>query len=224
MIAHRLSVHQVVARRPAARRPAARRAFSLIEFMIALTISSTLLAATMAALDASFKSYKATTESASLNLSTRLAMHRLNALIRNGEEFGPFPLNPIATPEVTVNELEFVANRDVDEGTREVWRIEKVAVDAAETARGLGPWKLEAEVTTFDGATEVASFRQTLMYRVTEALFTLEYEPGPRLVKATVDLTVGVREDQADTVHSDLTTPQVRMVSSVRPRRLIGEL
>ncbi|RMD63684.1 MAG: prepilin-type N-terminal cleavage/methylation domain-containing protein, partial [Planctomycetota bacterium] len=41
------------------------RGFSLVEMLLALAISATLLTAALAALDSSFKGYKATTESAS---------------------------------------------------------------------------------------------------------------------------------------------------------------
>ena len=47
---------------PARRRTGARRGFNLIELLVALTITSTLLTATMVALDASFTAYQRTTE------------------------------------------------------------------------------------------------------------------------------------------------------------------
>jgi len=62
--------------------PRRRRGFSLVEVLIALAITGTLLTASLAALDASFKSYKLTTEGASTNVVTRLVMQRLMAMIR----------------------------------------------------------------------------------------------------------------------------------------------
>ncbi|MEM9064266.1 MAG: prepilin-type N-terminal cleavage/methylation domain-containing protein [Planctomycetota bacterium] len=197
-----------------------RRGFSLVEFMIASTISATLLAATMSALDTSYKSYKVATESASLNMSARLAMHRITTLIRNGEEFGPFPTNPIAEPRIETDTLELVAFHDSDSDLREVWTIRLVPATLDETNRGLGPNKLEADVTRFDDSGELASFTQPLVYRVTDARFLLEYDVGPTLRRATVDLTVGERQDRDDGLMSDLEAPQIRMVSSVRPRRI----
>jgi len=197
-----------------------RRGFSLVEFMIATTISATLLAATMSALDTSYKSYKVATESASLNMSARLAMHRLTTLVRNGEEFGPFPANPIAQPRIETDTLEFVAHNDADALVREVWSVSLVPANLDETNRGLGPNKLEATVTRYESANVVATFTQPLVYRVTDCNFLLEYDVGPRLRKATIDLTVGERQDRVDSVISDLETPQIRMVSSVRPRRI----
>ena len=196
------------------------RGFSLVEFMIATTISATLLAATMSALDTSWKSYKAATESASLHMSARLAMHRLTTLIRNGEEFGPFPSNPIAEPRVEGGVLEFVAFNDSDAGVREIWTVRLVGATLDEAGRGLGPNKLEAEVARYQNGTEIASFVQPLIYRVNNANFILDYDVGPRLRKATIDITVGAREDHVDSNVSDFGAAQIRMVSSVRPRRI----
>lgn len=204
-----------------------RRAFSLVELLIAISISSTLLAACVAALDASFKSYQATTESAAINVSTRLTMHRLTSLIRNGDDFGPYPVNPIATPQIVTDNIEFIANTGPT--TRQFWTIQQVA-----DATDLGPFRLDARVETLElnqatGAwTSTAVFNQTLLYQIRQASFTLEYDVGPRLRRATIDLTVGPdgargaqHASTADIgVATDLSTPLIRMVSSVRPRRL----
>ncbi|HZW10885.1 MAG TPA: prepilin-type N-terminal cleavage/methylation domain-containing protein [Phycisphaerales bacterium] len=65
-------------------RGGAARAFSVVELLVALTISSLLLTATLVALDASFKSYKVTTESASSHVVARMVMHRMTTMIRTG--------------------------------------------------------------------------------------------------------------------------------------------
>ncbi len=196
-----------------------RRAFSLVELLIAVTISSTLLAACLAALDASFKSYQATTESAAVNVTTRLTMHRLTSLIRNGDNFGPFPVNPRITPQISVNEIEFLST--LDEDTQQLWQVRRVAQGG-----DLGPYRLEARVESFSRNVETGAwastgvFEQNLLYRVRDAVFTLEYDTSRRLRRATVDLTVGAHDDAADRITTDLQTPLIRMVSSVRPRRL----
>ena len=69
-----------------------RRGFNLIEVLIALAITATLLTATLAALDASFRAYQATTEEVSTQSIGRIVMHRMLTLIRTGTDFGPFPL------------------------------------------------------------------------------------------------------------------------------------
>jgi len=188
--------------------------------MIAITISSTLLAATMSALDTSFKSYKLTTESASINVATRLTMHRVTTLIRNAEEFGPYPSNAIVTPQITSNWIEFRTliqpNSDPSLVITQIWKISREIQSGT-----LGPYRIDAEVTTYQGTTLLSGpITQTVMYRVKDLEFLLEYDVGPRLVRATIDLTVGARQDQVDTIATDLAARQIRMVSTVRPRRL----
>ncbi len=79
--------------RSQSRRPR-RRGFHLIEMLIALGITATLMAATMVALDASFMAYQTTTEVASTHTIARLTMLRMLTLIRTGLQFGPCPVNP----------------------------------------------------------------------------------------------------------------------------------
>jgi prepilin-type N-terminal cleavage/methylation domain-containing protein len=53
-----------------------RRGFSLVEMLVALTITATLLTAALTALDAGFKGYKFTTDGASTHVVSRITMHR----------------------------------------------------------------------------------------------------------------------------------------------------
>ena len=106
-------------------RTSRRRGFSLVEVLIALTITATLLTATMAALDACFKSYKINNESASTNVVARIVMQRLTAMIRTGESFGPYPANPITTPDIESTWMEFVSFRDASTGIERVVRLER---------------------------------------------------------------------------------------------------
>ncbi len=96
-------------RRPARR---VRRGFNLVELLMALTISATLLTATMVALDASFMAYQNTTEVASTHTISRLAMHRILTLIRTGTEFRPLPVSPL----FPIQESEFIDFRLPDGG------------------------------------------------------------------------------------------------------------
>ena len=72
-------------------RRAARAGLSLIEMMIALTISVTLLTSALVALDGMFKGYQQTTESASTHVVSRIVTTRLLGMIRTGSDFGPIP-------------------------------------------------------------------------------------------------------------------------------------
>ncbi|MDG1978790.1 MAG: prepilin-type N-terminal cleavage/methylation domain-containing protein, partial [Phycisphaerales bacterium] len=84
-----------------------RRGFNLVEVLIALAITATLLTATLAALDASFRAYQATTEEVSTQSIGRIVMHRMLTLIRTGTDFGPYP----ADPRVTTIQSDFIEFR-----------------------------------------------------------------------------------------------------------------
>lgn len=193
----------------------ARRAFSLVEMLVALTISATLLTATLAALDASFKSYKVTTESVSTHVVGRLVMHRLSTVIRTGESFAPYPVNPIIQPSLTTNVLEFVTIPDPTIDVRQIWRIERVTVDGP-----TGPFELRATVEHYEDGELISSTERTLIRRVQQCVFTLEYDVGPRLQRCTIDLILQADDVQADTIGGKLAAPAVRLVASVSPRRL----
>lgn len=195
------------------------RGFSLIEVLIALTITATLLTATMAALDASFKSYKANSESAATNVVARIVMQRLTGMIRTGESFGPYPANPILTPNIQSNWIEFVAFRDPVTGTERIIRLERrdgVGED--------GPFELWYTVTTFVNGDFESEEEVPLLTGLNEVLFDMEYDVGPRLRRVTIDLIIQpeVGGDMAIGV-GQLDTPTIRLVASASPRAYDGE-
>lgn len=195
----------------------ARGGFSLVEMLIALTITATLLTATLAALDTSFKSYKVTTEGASTNVVARMVMHRMMAMVRTGWEFGPFPddvLDSTQNPVVS-DAIEFTTMDD-GAGNTQVTRIERRS--ATEAARG--PFELWYVQTTLSNGAVTASESRPLLTGVQEAVFTLEYDIGPRLRRATVDLTIRPNDFQDASFKTDLEAPSIRLVSTVTPRRL----
>ncbi len=193
-----------------------RHGFSLVEMLVALTISATLLAATFSALDASFKSYKRTTESASTHVVTRIVMHRVMTLIRTGEagSFGPFPDNPIELPEITTNNIEFMVHGRV-EGEFQVISLERR--DAPEGSPD-GPYELWIVQTTMLDGAAIESLERPLLVGVVDAVFTLEYDVGPTLRRATFDLTVLPNDLQDAAISASLDTPSIRMVASASPR------
>ncbi len=194
------------------------RAFSLIEVLIALAITGTLLTATLAALDTSYKSYKITTESASTNVVARMVMARTMAMIRTGTEFGPFPadvLDPNQNP-LDSTAIEFVTLDDPDTLERRIVRVERR--DAPEGSQA--PFELWYVQTTFINGVETAIVERPLLTGVVEARFTLQYGVGPRLERATVDLNIRPNDFQDASFTTDLETPTIRLVSSVAPRRL----
>ncbi|RMH12088.1 MAG: prepilin-type N-terminal cleavage/methylation domain-containing protein [Planctomycetota bacterium] len=186
--------------------------FSIIEMLIALVITSTLLTATLAALDASFKSYKVTSESASTHVVSRIVMQRLMAMIRNGQNFGPYPVNPITTPVIESDWMEFESFSDPVTGVRRVTTLERVQNGTE--------WDLVYTVTTFQGGEIISEESRPLITGLTELKFIMEYDVGPVLQRVTVDMVVQPNDLQDAAVASDLEAPTIRMVASASPRRL----
>ncbi|MBX3393326.1 MAG: prepilin-type N-terminal cleavage/methylation domain-containing protein [Phycisphaeraceae bacterium] len=198
--------------------PARRRGFSLIEMLVALTITATLLTASLAALDASFKAYKHTTDAVSTHVVSRIVMGRLTAMIRTGDEFGPYPIdifNPLENP-VDSTFIEFTALRDHDTGQRRIVRVERR--DALSADRG--PYELWYIQQDFVGDELQATSESPLITNLQSIGFRLEYEAGPRLVRATIDMIVEPDDDQAGKIHTSLASDKLRLVASVVPRRL----
>jgi prepilin-type N-terminal cleavage/methylation domain-containing protein len=202
-------------RNPVGARPSrSRRAFSLVEVLIALTITATLLTATMAALDASFKSYKANSESAATNIVARIVMQRLTAMIRTGESFGPYPANPIITPDIQSSWIEFVAFRDPSSNVERIVRLERR--DAPPD--GDGPFELWYIISTFVNGEFVSEDESPLLTGINDVVFDMEYDVGPRLRRVSVDLIIQPQDAGDAAVAGRLETPTIRLVTSASPR------
>jgi len=194
--------------RTARRHRGTARAFNLIEMLIALTITATLLAAVMMALHASFVAYQTTTEVASTHTIARLIMHRMLTLIRTGQEFGPFPVNP-QDSIVASNEIEFLTPNN------DLIRLEWFATtdDTHPLANalyavindGVPQVMLEGVIPQFDDA------------GFPVAPFTLEYGLGRKLHRATIDITVVPDDNMSVTIDGD-NQEQIRLVASAMPR------
>lgn len=192
----------------------ARRAFSLVEILIALTISATLLTATLAALDASFKSYKHTTESASTHVVARIVTQRVTAMIRTGERFGPYPANPITTPELESDWIEFVSFSDQAAGVEVITRLERRTAPGDD-----GPFALWYMSTRYEDGAAVSSQEYPLLDRLADLTFILEYEVGPRLRRCTMDMIIQPDDLQDAQVGAQIDAPTIRMVASAAPRQ-----
>jgi prepilin-type N-terminal cleavage/methylation domain-containing protein len=199
----------------------ARRGFSLIEMLVALTITATLLTASLAALDASFKAYKHTTDAVSTHVVSRIVMGRLTAMIRTGYEFGPFPidvLNPDDNP-LDSTFIEFTAFNDEASGLRRIVRIERREASSPER----GPFELWYRQEDFQSGVSQSVSESPLITNLQSINFRLEYDVGPRLVRATIDMIVEPDDDQGGKIHSTLESDKLRLVASVVPRRLDDE-
>ena len=185
----------------------ARRGFNLVEMLIALAITAALLTATMVALDASFMAYQATTEEASTHTISRLIMNRMLTLIRTGQEFGPFPVNPqdslvqddfiqFLTPNGEVLELRWVELEEALYVIRDPGGIDE-------------EWHLLLEgVVRQDDPNNPGDYIRP---------FTLEYKLGRRLYRATIDLTVVPDDNMSVTLDGD-NQRVIRLVASAMPR------
>ncbi len=202
--------------RQAARRRAP-RGFSMIEVLVSLMITGLLLTATLSALDASFKSYQICTESASTNVIARTVMQRMSALVRTGTDFGPYPddvLDASANP-MDSTFMEFSMG-PVAGGTRIV-RLERRAAATGAVA----PFELWYVEQVVDGAGAITTNEaRPLLTGLTELNFNLEYDVGPRLKRATIDLTVRPNDFQDASLKTELHTDTIRLVSTVSPRKL----
>ena len=190
-----------------------RRGFSMIEVLISLSITATLLTATMAALNTSFKSYQVTSEGASTNVVARIVMQRLTAMIRTGDSFGPYPVNPILTPELTSDYIEFVSFREPSTGTERITRLEKRDGDA-ET----GPFELWYTLSTYVNGEFQGEDEAPLLVGLNDVVFTMKFDVGPRLKRATIDLIIQPDDMQDLAVGSKLEAPTIRLVASASPR------
>jgi len=186
-----------------------RRAFSLIEVLVALAITASLLVTVMVALDASFRAYRSTTESASRHTIARLTMHRMLALIRTGSQFGPFPVNVITTPIITSDYLEFLSSAG------EVLRIEYRPDDEAFFVIQDPGGPNETESLLISGAPPQYDENNARILP-----FTLQYDVGPKLHRATVDFLIG-SDPNVDIGIEYEDAPPLRLVASAIPRNNI---
>ncbi len=177
-----------------------RRAFSMIEMLLALSITSMLLTATMVALDASFKGYQLTTESASTHVVSRIMMHRLLAMIRTGTDFGPFPANPLLEPTLESDYIQMLT----DAG--DVLEI-RYDADLQQINAVINPGTADEDVQPMLGGVSACSFELT-------------YDIGARLRQASIDITIVPNDDVSLSVEGDENVPPIRLVASVSPRRL----
>lgn len=198
------------------RRGLSRRGFSIVELLLALTISATLLTAALTAFDSSWRGYKQVTEAASTHVVSRIVTHRLLAMIRTGTQFGPFPadvLNSALNP-LTSTYIEFIAEPDRLANNRRVTRIERRP--SAESDGTYELWYVLLDATTLPAS---IIQQHPMLGNVKEAGFVLEYQPGPRLIRATIDLTVLPRDDKDTRIGVGMDTPMIRFVASAVPRQ-----
>jgi prepilin-type N-terminal cleavage/methylation domain-containing protein len=191
--------------RPRTPRRRIRRGFNLVELLMALAISAALLSATMVSLDASFMAYQTTTEVASTHTIGRLAINRMLTLIRTGTEFGPFPLDPMDS----IVESDFIQFRTTNGNIMTIRWIETDPV-----------LEDESLYVEYDGNTYLlleGVIAQTDAEGDPVMPFTLEYERGRDLFRATIDLAI-VPDDNMDVDLDGNRMETIRLVATAMPR------
>ena len=194
-----------------------RRAFSVVEMLIALAISGSLMAATLAALDSSFKQYKSTTESASTHVVSRIVMHRMLSMIRTGTDFGPFPADPLDPDQNPISSefIEFVSEQDIGGGITRITRIEHRP--SVEEGPNDELWYVVVEPT---GEDETIVEERLLLSGVIGCQFNLEYnEQSWLLDRATIDLTIEPNDSADLTIGGEAPPQTIRLVASAAPRQ-----
>lgn len=196
----------------------ARRAFNLVELLIALAITSALMAATMVALDASFFAYQRTTEVASTHTISRMAMHRMLSMVRTGTNFGPYPINPnVATVESDYIEFD-TASGDI---MALVWVSDPR--QPAYSASDYPSTEALYLVRNPDAPGEEIFLLLEGVIQRSDPLddptppFTLEYEKGRKLYRATIDLTIQPDDNMDLEIEGD-NQDLIRLVASAMPR------
>lgn len=200
----------MIAHRSSCRR---RGGFSLVEVLLALAITGVLLAAVLVALDACFKGYKVTTEQSATNMMTRLTMQRISSLVRNGKSFAPSPADVLDLTQNPVRSTRIQITTPVGTSGRQ-----ESTFELRDAAGAAGPYQLWYIRKDFNGATQVMDEENPILSGVLAATFTLHYSAGPRLNRATIDLTVKPNDFQDASLSTTLTVAPIRMVTTAVPR------
>lgn len=217
-----------------------RRGLSLIEMMIALAISATLLTSAITALDVMFKGYKQTTESASTHVVSRIVMTRLLGMLRTGVDFGPAPTDVLSAAQnpMGADYFQFISKVDADGLPLEMARIDFRYPGQAPLLRSWGVGAVGPGGPPVDpdnpppvGPGELWFVRMDptvnpptiieehpLLTSVRAAVFTLHFDIGPRLVRGTIDLTVEPNDARDLTIAADSVAQTIRLVASAAPR------
>lgn len=213
----------------------------MIEMLIAIAITSTILSATLVAFDSMYKVYDTATDSASNHVVARITVNRLLGMIRTGSDFGPFPADVL---DRTWNPLKadyFEFASGVDETTEEITEITRVEYRFAATGAANRVWQVNADPPIPDGEptdgtadpgelwlvvidlVEDTEEEFLMLSDVRSATFTLEYDIGPRLVRGTVDITFEPTLATDNGTWTPATPETVRLVASAIPRRSVSD-
>ena len=183
------------------------RAFSLVEMLIALAISGALLAASLVALQTSFRAYQVTTDQASTHAVGRLVVHRMTAMIRSGQDFRPLPAD-VRDRFVSSDYIEFY---HPDTGNLITINWDRLTGQLLYSIdNGIPVVLLEGVVArTEEDGTPILPFY-------------LEWEPGRRVYRITIDLMVIPDDTISTSADGYVAQEQGSDVNVFKPIRLVG--
>ncbi len=194
---------------------------SLVELLIALAISAMLMAATMVAIDASFKAYAAAAETASTQTATRMVVNRALTLLRTSTAHGPLTLGEaqavdsaatLSGDTITSNYIDLIDTQG---------RYLRIQYDATDETINL----LYDENGDFDFDDVAAGDDKSvpLLGGVTAANFhTLRREDAYGVLvleRGAMDFTVEPDADATLAIESE-DSPPIRVIASTMPRRI----
>ena len=183
------------------------RAFSLVEMLIALAISGALLAATLVALQTSFRAYQVTTDQASTHAVGRLVLHRMTAMIRSGQDFRPLP-SDIRERFVSSDYIEFY-HPDTGNLITVNWN--------SLTGQLLYSIDNGSPVVLLEGVVARTEEDGTPIMP-----FYLEWEPGRRVYRITIDLMVIPDDSISTSADAYIAQDPENVSSGFKPIRLVG--
>ena len=73
-----------------------------------------------------------------------------------------------------------------------------------------------------NGGEEIVLMEQPLLDNVRSAVFTLHYDVGPRLIRATIDLVIEPNDSVDLTIGADSTPRTIRLIASAAPRQSLS--
>jgi hypothetical protein len=206
---------------PRKRNPRRAAGLSLVEMLVALSISVWLLTAVMVALDASFHAYATAAESASTQSSSRLVMQRVMTMIRSStlhDAYDPGSATvTLAQPSAPPVQAVGIQMIDAQGRLIKLWW----AANAAYGDADLGDISYKADASATQPILEGVRIQRTAANA--PYLFTLTSRSsggGLLLSRATMDLTVEPGADATLALESAQgASAPVRLVASAMPRR-----
>jgi Tfp pilus assembly protein PilW len=198
------------ARRPVpARHPRGARGMGVVELLIALAISATVLAAVAYAVDMTFRAYSINHEQSDLMQRARLAMYRITTGIRTTGEHQPVntvPLSEFKNGQVTTDTAIVMNDANGKPMGFKYDPAEKrlLAIDAA-----------GAQYTLLRGVEKFEIKFEPLQSQEAKRTGGLVYD---KLLRATILLTIRTTGNSAD-VNEKVGSQTITLSTSVIPRR-----